>query len=191
MEISKRIASLAAAAALALGAGLPAASRADTKADPTLESNAKCVQQAGTAPSLLAYRLLLNSTAVTRTQKGATSAYVGAVDPGSALKVWGFKPSRLVVVEREGLPSGLVGSMFSADYPLSTASLIDSFKGGLKRKIELVAFNAQGWSALGLEQAGISKEPVYQDRHLMVGQLKDGERIMMCATLADFAAFNK
>lgn len=185
MRVRTMFHSLVATAALALSAP----GFADDRLDPALEAAAKCVPTGDIAPSLAAYRLLLSSKVVVKERRGPLTFYMAGFDPSWGSRIWNMIPSRIVVVEREGVGKALVGTLYSKDFPLSDRDIVGSFQGGLKRKIELRSFSAPQLAPSGVAAAQISAEPVSRDQHLMAGKLSSGERLLLCGTVGDLQAF--
>ena len=159
--------------------------------DSQLEASAKCIDKEAMIPSLAAYRLLLSSHVVVKSHAGPLTMYISPMDPRGGAKVWGLNPTRVVAVEKNGAKTALIGTLYSADYPLSDNALIGAFQGGLKRNVKLIGFSAPLWMAAGLSEASISSEPVYQNKHLFFGKIAQGERILLCATLQELEVFTK
>jgi hypothetical protein len=173
---------------LTFAAGL---SCAGDRLDPSLEAAAKCTSTVSIAPSLAAYRLLLSSKVVVKEKKGPLTFYMAGMDRLSGVRIWNMNPTRIVVVERDGLPNALVGTLYSKDFPLSDRDIVGSFQGGLKRKIDLKNFSAPQLSTAGVSSAQVSIEPVSGQQHLMAGKLATGERLLICASIKDLEAFVK
>lgn len=175
------------AAALGLALAIPAG--AAERLDRALEEAAKCSAKTSMPPSLAAYRLLLSSKVVVKERLGPLTFYAAAVDRQSNVKLWQISPTRIVVLEREGVDRALVGSLYSKDFPLTDAQIVGSFQGGLNRKINLAQFSSPSLVRVGLVGMSMSTEPVANDRHMLAGRLASGDRLVVCGTRADFEAF--
>lgn len=151
--------------------------------DSTLEALAKCSSSSDVAPSLAAYRLLLSSKVVVREKRGPVTIYSTPFESRSGSKIWGLLPTKIVVVEREGFDVALVGSLFSSDFPMNSAQIIDSFKGGLKRKIDMRLLARETIGGFRTSSVEVSTEPVFQSSHLVNVKLASGERVVFCARL--------
>lgn len=176
-------------AAAMLAAACGGQASAAERLDRSLEEAAKCSAKGSIAPSMAAYRLLLSSKVVAKERKGPLTFYLASVDPKSNLKLWGVMPTRIIVAERDGVPSALVGSLYSKDFPMSDQDIVGAFQGGLKRKISLVQINAASLASAGVAGAALSAEPVANDNHLMAARLASGERLILCGSKAEFQAF--
>jgi hypothetical protein len=166
-----------------------AQAQAAERLDKALEAAAKCSSTQPMAPALASYRLLLSSSVVVKERRGALTFYLAAVDRQSGAKLWNITPTRILVAEREGYPRALVGSMYSKDFPMSDADIVGSFQGGLGRKITLAPLPSGRLSRSGLSSAAISVEPVAKQSHLLAAKLASGERLVLCAPMADLTAF--
>lgn len=177
--LSKIIAS-AALAAWVSGAAAQGADRLDVN----LEAAAKCSSATPVSPSLAAYRLLLSSKVVTRDRKGPVTIYAAPMAQNSAIKIWGLTPTKMVVVEREGSASALVGSLFSADFPLTNAQIVGAFQGGLKRQLDFRPLARTSMGGFPVSALEVTAEPVFQTSHLVNVKMASGERVVLCATTA-------
>lgn len=177
--------------ALALALPLGAFAQSAERLDNLVEAAAKCIDKEPMAPSMAAYRLLLSSHVVVKTRSGPLTMYVSPMDAKGGAKVWNLNPTRVIAIEKSGLKTALIGSLYSADYPLDDQALVGAFQGGLRRNIKLAPFKAPLWTAAGLTSASISTEPVHQSKHLLFGHLADGDRVLICATLPELEAFTK
>lgn len=159
--------------------------------DPILEAAAKCAAKEPIAPSMAAYRLLLSSKVVVKERQGPMTFYIAGVDPDAQVKLWNMSPTRIIVIEREGQPNALIGSLYSSSFPMSNANIIGSFQGGLGVKIELRPLAGALLDNFGVSNGMISTKPVAKDSHIFMGILASGERLVVCGTKAELESFIK
>lgn len=165
-------------------------SQAGEKLDSTLLAAAKCSPTGPLAPSLAAYRLLISAKVVVRERRGSLTTYAASMDPERVIKLGNLSPSRLIVVEKDGYPNAMVGSMYSESYPLSDADIVASFQGSLGRKIGLIPYSPPGFKSAGMATGMISEQPVFKDVYMFAGKAGK-ERFILCGTKSDIEAFGR
>lgn len=177
----------AAALAVALWASAPAS--AQSRMDPNLESAARCELEKPMTPEVAAFRLLQSSHVVSRETLGSLVVYLGALDSRTGVNLFNMNPTRWAVVTRSGQSDAMVGALYSGDSPIGDSSILGSYQGGLKRKIDLVAFTTPTLTSSGVQSALISSQPARGRNHLMLAKLKNGDRLLMCASLDQLQRF--
>ena len=166
-------------------------SQAAEKVDSTLLAAAKCSPNSESlSPSLAAYRLLVSAKVVVRERRGSVTTYAASMEPEQVVKLGNLTPTRLIVVEKDGYPNAMVGSMYSESYPLSDSDIVASFQGSLSRKIVLIPFLPPGFKSAGMSTGMISSQPVFKDVYMFAGKAGK-ERLILCGTKSDMESFGR
>lgn len=173
--------------ALALCAAAP--TMAQSRMDATLESAARCELEKPMTPEVAAFRLLQSAHVVSREPLGSLVVYMGALDPKTGVNLFNMNPTRWAVITRSGQPDAMVGALYSGDSPITDSSILGSYQGGLKRKIDLTAFTTPTLAKSGVQSAHVSATPTRGRNHLMLAKLKGGDRLLVCASLDQIQRF--
>lgn len=158
-------------------------SPAQAQVHPMLDKALKCADIAGISPAVGAYALLESSKIVVRESRGPLTLYLGAFEqqgPGT-VTIFGMIPNRLLVVSRKGQSLAVAGALYPAVQQLSDEQIVGSYKSGLKRSIDLDPVRGAALDSVEAVSAGISREPVSNNIHLLLARLASGERLALCA----------
>lgn len=177
--------------AMALWAAAMGPALAQARMDAQVEAAARCDMEKPMPPELAAFRLLQTSRVVVREPLGSMVVYLGSLDPKATVNLYGMTPSRWAVITRSGQPDALVGALYSSEAPIDDAAIAGSYQGGVKRKVELVAFSAANLTASGVRQAYLSTGAVKGPNSLMIAILKSGDRLVVCAPVDQIRRFSR